>query len=129
MFYDQMASKIQMSLPMDPIWRTLPLELAERICNMLPNVRSISRAMKMEIESQRHLYAKLYNQYLYRNNYVAHWARRALREDIGGRPEDIWNAMSPHKRLTFYDRFGPRYTDEVEDNREAWETWIEETRY
>lgn len=34
---------------MDPIWRELPVELVEHVCNQLPKVRSISHAMKHEL--------------------------------------------------------------------------------
>lgn len=34
---------------MDPIWKNLPLDLSEKICNCLPKVRSISPSLKYEL--------------------------------------------------------------------------------
>lgn len=45
---------------MDPIWKQLPLEVSEKICNMLPKVRRIDETLKDEIESQWYKYDKYY---------------------------------------------------------------------
>lgn len=36
---------------MDPIWKTLPVDLVEKICNMLPRVRRVSPLLKSELVS------------------------------------------------------------------------------
>lgn len=36
---------------MDPIWKNLPLDLAEKICNMLPQIRRVSPMLKNELVS------------------------------------------------------------------------------
>lgn len=45
---------------MDPIWQTLPIELAYKICNMLPKVRCISDDLKRNIEFQEMLLVNYY---------------------------------------------------------------------
>jgi hypothetical protein len=45
---------------MDPCWKNLPIELAERICNMLPRVRSFDQPVLNDIKNQTHLFNKYY---------------------------------------------------------------------
>lgn len=81
----------------------------------------------MDIKCQRYLLAKLLNEYLIRNDYNILAAMHMFSEDIGGPPEITWDSMDPEERLGFYDAFGPLYTENVMDHREAWNSWIEET--
>ena len=45
---------------MDPVWTQLPLDFAEKICNMLPKVRRMNPILKDEIESQWYKFDKYY---------------------------------------------------------------------
>jgi len=47
---------------MDQVWRDLPIDISEKICNFLPRVRSISSDLKDEIiktQSMRHVIIKI----------------------------------------------------------------------
>lgn len=48
---------------MDPvIWKNLPCEISEKICNMLPKVRKIDERLKNDIVNQWYLFDKyMYN--------------------------------------------------------------------
>ena len=40
---------------MDTVWKQLPLELSEHICNQLPKVRRIASDLKRQIEERAHI--------------------------------------------------------------------------
>ena len=44
---------------MDPIWKNLPLELSEHVCNQLPKVRRIPVDLAAEIKNQDMMYARV----------------------------------------------------------------------
>ena len=43
---------------MDPVWKTLPDELTDKICNMLTKVRKIDENLKNDIVNQWYLFDK-----------------------------------------------------------------------
>ena len=45
---------------MDPCWKALPLDLVERICNMLPKIRRFNQGVLDDINNQMHLFDKYY---------------------------------------------------------------------
>lgn len=49
---------------MDPIWKELPLDLSERVCNALTKVRRIDATLANEIKNQWHKYNKWYYNYV-----------------------------------------------------------------
>lgn len=108
--------------------KELPDELQIIIRRKVYEVNRIPRGLKMEIESQRFLFAKLMNEYLERNDYSIFHAMEFFTEDIGGHPETMWNEFTPEERIDFYHSFGPEYTERVMYYREVWNEWIENNR-
>lgn len=45
---------------MDPCWKLLPRDLVEKICNMLPKVRSMDVRISNDIKNQVHLFDRYY---------------------------------------------------------------------
>lgn len=48
---------------MDPIWKQLPCELVEKICNMLPKVRKIDQNLKDSIVHHSFLFNRVMRNY------------------------------------------------------------------
>jgi hypothetical protein len=96
---------------MDPVWKKLPSELAEQVCNQLPKIRRIAEPLKSDIVSQRWMLAKSYNYYL---RYCEFHGRAALRmfydrlHVTEGHLNEVWAQMTHDERLEFYyGAFGP----------------------
>lgn len=49
---------------MDPVWKNLPCDVSEKICNMLPKVRKIDERLKNDIVNQWYLFEKYMYQYM-----------------------------------------------------------------
>jgi hypothetical protein len=47
-------------LDMDPCWKELPIELVERICNMLTKVRRFNQGVLDDIKNQTHMFDRYY---------------------------------------------------------------------
>ena len=45
---------------MDPCWKNLPIDIVDRICNMLPQVRRFNDGVLDDIKYQTHLFNKYY---------------------------------------------------------------------
>lgn len=120
---------------MDPIWKTIPSELSNHICNQLPKVCKINDDLKKEIESQRWMLAKIINWYIVLADYNSRFAFSMFRRDLGIKPDvDInihWNGMSQDQRINFfYAPYGPgtREGRNIIEIHENFREWIEETR-
>lgn len=89
---------------MNPIWKDLPLELSEHVCNQLPKVRRIPENLKTQITSQRWMLAKCYSWYLEMCMYSTHMAYSLFQNELGchGDINQYWMDMSPDDRLLFY---------------------------
>ena len=96
---------------MSGVWKNLPDELSEHICNQLPKVRRIAEPLKMQIVSQRWMLAKSYNYYLRYCEFHSGSALSMMKRCMGiteGDPNDAWSRMTQEKRLEFYyGSFGP----------------------
>jgi hypothetical protein len=80
---------------MDPIWRTLPLELSERICNMLPKVRSLPAVVRGDIrtgqlEHMLSLLDRFHDRYYSVNAVVA-----SIHDFTGTEPVRDWSQYWP----------------------------------
>jgi hypothetical protein len=98
------------TIRMDPMWRDLPPELAEHVCNQLPKVRRIPENLKRQIVSQRWMLAKSYNWYLKFCMFHARSAHIMFQQDLGIQGGDInqhWMDMTPDERNEFYWSRGP----------------------
>ena len=49
---------------MDPIWKELPLNLSERVCNTLTKVRRIDENLANDIKNQWYMYDRWYYNYV-----------------------------------------------------------------
>lgn len=49
---------------MDPVWKNLPCDVSEKICNMLPKVRQIDERLKNDIVNQWYLFDKYMYKYI-----------------------------------------------------------------
>jgi hypothetical protein len=109
---------------MSGVWKNLPDELSEHICNQLPKVRRIPEDMKREIESQRWMLAKSYNYYLRYCEFRTGAALSMMKLRIGnGDPNVMWTQMTHDERLAFYyDDMGPG-SQWARDDLEMWEMW------
>lgn len=88
---------------MDPIWQTLPEDLAVHVCNQLPKVRGIPQNLKRDIESQRWMLAKSFNWYLRLNQFHARAAYSMFQRELGCNDvNEHWAQMTPEERSEFY---------------------------
>ena len=89
---------------MDPVWRNLPEELTERVCNKLPEVRRVPDALKRQICGQRWMLTKVINSYI-RCEYMSHYdSLMALKMDLGGGDVNVtWMEMTPEARWDFFN--------------------------
>jgi hypothetical protein len=101
-------------MEMDPIWQTLPADLVDRICNMLPRVRAIPVELKNEITSQMHKLMDFYRiaRPLYRdhawvftyNCLVVHSGKEIPLDDHWNPHIDtlsLWLILTPEEREGF----------------------------
>ncbi len=116
---------------MDPVWKELPVHLAEHICNQLPKVRRLPMNLKREIESQRFFLAKSYTYYLRLCEFHSRAAlsRMMIRTGNHGDLNDVWRDMSPEARLEFYYGSGGPGTTEAKIDLECQEMFREWREY
>ena len=101
------------NMQMLDIWKELPVDLVDRICNLLPKLRAIPLPLKNEITSQQHMLSKYarnwIDQFYFGNGWVAVWSMLGEFED---RPDigrisyekccrDFWNTLTLEERLEF----------------------------
>lgn len=91
---------------MDDLWTNLPRDLAHRICNKLPEVRSIPYELSLSINHQFWMLERLIKLY---GNLFGHDGYYLLIDDMNAvnqsdmlDPWDIWYDMSKESRVEFY---------------------------
>lgn len=117
---------------MDPMWRDLPPELADHVCNQLPKVRRIPENIRQQIVSQRWMLAKSYNWYLKFCSFHTRSAHSMFQRDLGiqGDINQHWMSMTPDERSEFYWN-GPGSEDarDLLEREEAFREWKMESKY
>lgn len=118
---------------MDPIWKSLPSDLSEHVCNQLPKVRSIQVNLKREIESQRWMLAKSFSYYMRLCQFHGRAGYTMFKNKLGV-PDgvdinDHWRAMCPDDRVRFYftDKGpGTEWARDDMERQEMFREWREE---
>lgn len=114
---------------MDPMWRDLPPELADYVCNQLPKVRHIPENLKTQIISQRWMFAKSYNWYLKFCMFHARSAYIMFQQELGiqGDINQHWMDMTPDERSEFYWTHGPGSEEAIQrmEREEEFREWRE----
>lgn len=92
---------------MNPIWRDLPLDLAEYICNKLPSVRRVHPDIKARVLHQKWMFDRLYkNCTAWYGEYEAYYLLlddlNLVNESDFDNPYSTWVDMSIEKRTEYY---------------------------
>jgi hypothetical protein len=90
---------------MESVWKDLPVDLSEHICNQLTKVRGIDDEMKTEI-----IFWHLEKMLLYMSRWYGYYdGRDIVLDDLNMLNEtdfidvhDVWYAMDVDKRLEYY---------------------------
>jgi hypothetical protein len=92
---------------MDTIWKNLPIELSEHICNQLPKVRRIPCDLKQDLRYQFFMVDKMLKYFTMWYGYDDAYTLllhdlNMLNESDDVSPYDTWYSMDTDKRTEYY---------------------------